>query len=53
MFDRDKLKIFVRGIKNNEHGILWTKGGVILLDDERWRFLIEKQSIIIVKQMEQ
>ena len=34
MFDRDKLKIFVMGIKNNEHGILWTKGGVILIDDE-------------------
>lgn len=34
MFDRGKLKIFVRGIKNNEHGILWTKGGVILIDDE-------------------
>lgn len=35
MFDRDKLRIAVKGIKDNHSEIpWWTRGGVILVDDE-------------------
>ncbi len=38
MFDRDKLKIGVDGIRKNKPdgklGTFWTKGGVILIDDK-------------------
>ena len=34
MFDRDKLRIAVKGIKDNQSEFSWTKGGGILIDDE-------------------
>ena len=34
MFDRDKLRIAVKGIRDNQSEFSWTKGGVILIDDE-------------------
>ena len=38
MFDRDKFKIGVDGIRENKPdgklGTFWTRGGVILIDDE-------------------
>lgn len=34
MFDRGKLRIAVKGIKDNQSEIPWTKGGVMLIDDK-------------------
>lgn len=38
MFERDKLKIAVQGIRKNESdgkcGNFWTKGGMVLIDDK-------------------